>query len=104
MMRFRENAPSRAEVMSRALTHGESLPITEAQRIIATVDVVMGVWIDPVEDGGMGSSFIKGEPLFRKIAAGDVSQQPNGWEAILCGSGEEAAALNLVYGDRKAPE
>jgi hypothetical protein len=77
-----------------AIMDGTMKPVME---LIATNDVVYGIWQDSAEPGGVGTLIVKGENRLREIAATGVSQESR-ITAIKCITLEQAEALRQHVG------
>jgi hypothetical protein len=77
-----------------AIMDGTMKPVME---LIASNDVVFGIWQDSAEPGAVATLIVKGENRLRDIIAIGVSQQSR-ITAIKCTDAEQAEALRQHVG------
>jgi hypothetical protein len=68
------------------------------RRIVDSADIVFAVWQDHSEQSGIGWRIVKGKQFLAETGQGGTRK--GRFEAILCCDGHQAAALEMVAGDK----
>jgi hypothetical protein len=69
------------------------------RRLVDSADVVFAVWQDQSERLGVGWRIVKGKNLLAQISQDGFSRKGQ-FQAIPCIDGDQAAALEMVAGDK----
>ncbi len=91
-----KNIVDKANMVAETLTGSAA----QVQQMVEKHDVVIGVWQDPKEEGGVGTYIVKGQRALMDIAS---SGKPAGLKstAVPCRCAEQAVALQQVCGETK---
>ena len=89
-------------IVDGANTVAETLTGSAAQvrQIVEHHDVVIGVWQDLQEEGGVGTYIVKGQRALMDVAASGKASGLK-WTAVPCTCAEQANALQRTYGKAK---